>query len=206
MYLKSIDGKILFEGKFFNARQGVEMAVEAGETLNYINLRGENLSGAQLDNAKMENACFWGANLAGAHMSDGNFGKADFRTANFLDTCLAEANCEAANFEGSYFSKTIFIGTNLRKAKFSCPSIFTIDLSHTSGMTGAIYSHLGEVDCDISHAPLIIKGLHKPMVFMDDCTLIGSDLKQISMREAVLTAVLDSISTQTDSNKIVINQ
>jgi uncharacterized protein YjbI with pentapeptide repeats len=202
MYLKSVDGKILFDGCFSNVKQGLEMAVESGVSLQGINLRSANLAGAQLDNAKMEKACFWGANLNGTNMSDGNFEKADFRTAHFLDTCLAEANCEDANFEGAYFSRTIFTDTNLCKAQFSCPSIFTIDLSHVAGMEGAIYSHLGEVDCDLSHAPLIIRGLSKPMIFMDDCMLIGNDLKKISMRNAVLESILN----QTEIHKIVVNQ
>jgi uncharacterized protein YjbI with pentapeptide repeats len=202
MYLKSVDGKILFEGRFANVRQGVEMAVESGEALHHINLRGANLSGAQLDNAKMEKACFWGANLNDTNMSEGVFEGADFRTANFVDSCMAEADCTSANFDGAYFSRTIFTGAHLQRTQFSCPSIFTIDLSHTAGLEGAIYSHLGEVDCDLSHAPLIIRGLHKPMIFMDDHMLIGTDVKKIALRQTVLESILN----QTEIHKIVVNQ
>jgi|GEM_PF-4961344 len=35
MYLKSVEGKILFEEKFSNIKQGVEMAVEDGYPLPF---------------------------------------------------------------------------------------------------------------------------------------------------------------------------
>jgi uncharacterized protein YjbI with pentapeptide repeats len=202
MYLKSVDGKILFEGRFTNIRQGVEMAVEDKCDLKNINLRQANLSGAHMDDAIMPEACFWGANLNGANMSEGNFEGADFRTANLLDTCLAESNCENVNFEGAYFSKTIMTQANLSKAQFSCPSLFSIDLASTQTMQGAIYSHLGEVDCDLSHAPLIIQGLPKPFIFMDDCTLIGGVHYKTAMRERVLAAIL----SETTEQEITVNQ
>ena len=202
MYLKSVDGKILFEGRFSNVRQGVEQAVEKNVDLTFVDLRAANLSGAQMDRAQMPYACLWGANLNGANMAEGNFKEADFRTANFLDTCLAEADCSDANFDGSYFSRTILTHSNLQRAQFSCPSIFTTDLSHTATMQGAIYSHLGEVDCDLSHAPLIIQGLPKPVIFMDDCLLIGSEYKKIALREIVLAAILE----QEPIKNMIINQ
>ncbi|HPD82776.1 MAG: pentapeptide repeat-containing protein [Alphaproteobacteria bacterium] len=135
-------------------------------------------------------------------MSEGNFQNADFRTANFLDTCLVEADCEGANFEGAYFSRTLFTYANLCKTQFSCPSLFTIDLAGVKTLEGAVYSHLGEVDCDLSHAPLIIRGLHKPLIFMDDYTIIGAEIRKIALRQHVLEAILD----QTNTHKVFVNQ
>lgn len=202
MYLKSVDGKILFEGRFTNVRQGVEMAVEDQCDLTAINLRGANMTGADLDDAIMPKACFWGANLNDVDMSEGNFEGADFRASNLLNSCLAYSNCTDANFEGAYFSKTIMTGANLTQVKFSCPSIFSIDLAAAETMQGAIYSHLGEVECDLSHAPLIIQGLHKPLIFMDDCMLIGGTYEKLSLRQVVLDAILG----ETKIHKIVVNQ
>lgn len=196
MYLKSVDGKILYEGRFSSVKQGVEMAVSDGVVLDNINLRQANLAGVDMDKAKMAQACFWGANLKGADMSDGDFTKADFRTANFLDTCLVDTFCAGANFDGAYFSRTILRGADLSQTRFSCPSIFTTDLVEVRAMEGAIYSHLGEVDCALSHAPIIIRGLQKPLIFMDDVALVGGKIKQINLRSAVLKGILEPIAQE----------
>lgn len=190
MYLKSVEGKILFEGRFSSVKKGVEMAVEKKADLSRIDLRHANLMGARIDHAIMPQACFWGANLNSANMSAGNFTNSDFRTANFADTCLAESTCEGADFSGSYFSRTIFRQADLSSTRFSCPSIFSIDLVEAGTLRGAIYSHMGEEDCDLSHAPLIIRGLERPLIFMDDTVLIGTKSIKIPMREAILESIL----------------
>lgn len=190
MYLRSVEGKILFDGRFSSVKNGVEQAVEKGVDLTGINLRQANLSGAQIDRAKMAGACLWGANLSGADMSDSDFTGADFRTANLLDTCLAESGCHKVDFSGAYFSRTIIRNTDFSAACFSCPSIFTIDLVDAADLSGTVYSHMGEIDCDLSHAPLIIRGLQKPMIFMDDHVLVGGDLKKIALRQGVMNAIL----------------
>lgn len=193
MYLKSIKGKILFEGRFPSIKKGVEMAVESKTDLSAIDLRGANLMGAQMDHALMPQACFWGANLNSANMSGGDFSGSDFRTANFANSCLAESDCTGADFSGAYFSSTIFRQADLSNTRFSCPSIFSIDLVDAAALTGAIYSHLGEEECDLSHAPLIIRGLERPLIFMDDTVLIGTKAIKIPMREAILESILAPI-------------
>lgn len=190
MYLKSIDGKILFEGRFSCVKKGLEMAVEAGIPLPKINLRHANLMGAQIDHAIMPQACFWGANLNGANMSEGTFEGSDFRTANLVDTCLAESSLEGSDFSGAYFSRAIIREAVLSNTRFSCPSIFSIDLAEASDLQGAIYSHMGEEDCDLSHAPLVIKGLPKTLIFMDDTVLVGTRSIKIPLREDILRAIL----------------
>ncbi len=194
MYLKSISGKILFEGRFSSVKKGVEMAVESKVDLSQIDLRRANLMGAHMDHAIMPQACFWGANLNDANMSGGDFNNSDFRTANFVDTCLAESSCIEADFSGAYFSRTIFRQADLSRAQFSCPSIFSLDLADAHTLKGAIYSHMGEEDCDLSHAPLIIRGLEQPLVFMDDTVLIGTKSIKTSMRRAVLESILIPIA------------
>lgn len=194
MYLKSVSGKILFEGRFSNVRKGLEMAVIDKCDLTGINLRQANLSGAHIDGANMPRACLWGANLGGADLSEANLEAADLRTANLLDTCLAEAYCHGADFSGAYFSRTIFRDTDLSNTRFSCPSFFTTELSEVRSLENAIYCHLGEVDCDLSHAPLIIRGLKKPLVFMDDSVLVGQDIKKIALRDIISAGIFREIS------------
>lgn len=199
MYLKSVNGKILFEGRFSSLRHGVELAVEERVDLRGINLRLANLAGARLDNARMTGGCFWGANLKGTNFAGAILENCDFRTANFLDTCLAEAVCRGADFSGAYFSRTIVRTADLADTRFSCPSLFNIDLVESKSLAGAVYNHLGEVECDLSSPPLIIRGLEKPLVFMDDSILVGTKIKKIPLR----LAVLDSILAQTVPEKIM---
>lgn len=193
MYLKSVTGRILYQERFSSVKKGVEMAVEEKINLSGIDLRHANLANAQIDGAQMNGACLWGANLNEANLAEGTFEQADFRTANCLGTCLAEANCTGADFSGSYFSRTICRDTDLSDTRFSCPSLFSINLHEVRTLKGAIYSHWGEVDCDLSHAPLVIRGLEKPLIFMDDCLLFGQKHIKTPIKDDVLTSILSSI-------------
>lgn len=202
MYLKSVDGKVLYEGRFSNIRQGVEQAVEKKIDLTEINLRCANLAGGSFDAAIMPRACLWGANLTDVDFSGAELEEADFRATTLLNSCLAESNCANSNFEGAYFSKTIVTQADLKGCKFSCPSLFQINLAEAKTLQGSIYSHLGEDECDLSHAPLIINGLMKPMIFMDNHVLIGGDLRLSNMRERLLSSILHEI----ENEKIAVNQ
>ena len=193
MYLKSVQGEVLYRGNFSSIKKGVEMAVEEKIDLSNIDLRHANLANAQIDGAKMNGACFWGANLNEANLAEGTFKQADFRTANCLGTCLAETDCTGADFSGSYFSRTICRDAVLTDTRFSCPSLFSLNLVEVKSLKGAIYSHWGEVDCDLSHAPLVIRGLEKPLIFMDDCLLLGQKHIKTPIKDDVLASILSSI-------------
>lgn len=192
MYLRSLSGKILFEGRFATLKKCVEAAVEYKANLQGVNLRQANLNGAAIDGAQMPQACLWGANLSGADMSEGDYSGADFRAANFVDTALGDSNLSDADLSGAYFSKTILTQTCLRATRFSCPSIFTLNLVDAATLQGSIYSHQGEIECDLSHAPLVIRGLQRPIICMDDAVLVGTTLKKIEMREDIMRALLTS--------------
>ncbi|NCO03632.1 MAG: pentapeptide repeat-containing protein [Alphaproteobacteria bacterium] len=174
MRLISVCGDTLFKSSYITIKESVEEAVSEGASLHNINLRGAKLSGARLDMAKMNHACLWGADLTGADMSDGLFKGADFRTAILKDTCLADSDCGGANFHGAYFSRTILNGTHLSQSKFSCPSLFSCDLSHVQTLRGAVFCHQGEIDCPMDHPPIVIHGLHQPIVIMGHDLLIGT--------------------------------
>jgi uncharacterized protein YjbI with pentapeptide repeats len=196
MYLKSVSGKILFEGRFTNVCKGVEMAVADNCNLEGINLRQVNLSGGDLDGANMPGACLWGANLNGTDLSGANLKAADIRTANLPDSCLAESDCSGADFSGAYFSRTIVRDADLSNTRFSCPSLFTLDLAEARTLAGAVYCHRGEVDCDLSHAPLIIRGLSRPLVFMDDAVLVGQECRKMALRQVIYEGLSRTISSR----------
>ena len=175
MRLKSVCGDTLFKSSHVTIKESVEEAVAEGVCLDFINLRKANLVGAQIDMAKMHGACLWGADLTGADMSYGCFDGADFRTAILKDACISEGSFLNSNFHGAYCSQMLVDGADLSGTKFSCPSIFSCDLSLSKSLSGAVYSHHGEVDCALSRAPIIIRGLDQPVVIMGNDILIGSN-------------------------------
>lgn len=188
MYLKSISGKILFEGRFHTIKYAVEAAVQENINLDFINLRHADLKGANLDNASLKGASFWGANLEKANLTGVNLQNSDCRNANFKDCCLAESNCHQADFRGSYFSRTLFTDTDLSNTKFSCPSLFNINLSDARSLENATYIHKGEVDCDLSIPPVIIHGLPKNIILMQERTLIGNSLYDIGLYHRIFSS------------------
>lgn len=195
MYLKSIDNKILFEGRFASLKKGLEMAVNDNCDLDRINLRQANLTGVRLDGAKMRQACLWGANLNDVHFNHVDLIGADLRTANVLGTYITNSECADIDFSGTYFSRVVLSGTDLSKTRFSCSSIFSVDLTVVKSLQGAIYSHLGETDCSLSHAPLIISGFKFPMVFMEDNVLIENEIKKIAIRQQLINCLIEKIPT-----------
>jgi uncharacterized protein YjbI with pentapeptide repeats len=193
MYLKSVSGETLFKSSHITIKEAVEEAVAEGVCLKSINLRKAKLEGAQIDMAKMPGACFWGADLTSADMSDGCFDEADFRTATLKDSCLSEGSFIGANFHGAHCSQMLIDGTNFSNTRFSCPSIFSCDLGSVSDLGGAIYSHHGEVDCLLSSAPIIIRGLDQPVVIMGQDILIGSEHNKMGGSACHEKEILDQL-------------
>lgn len=189
MYLKSITGNILFEGRFLSVKKAVEAAVQDKVDLSYIDLRGANLSGACLDYANLYGACLWGANLKKANLSEANLEKADCRNVDFDTCCLADSNMSFVDFCGSYFSKTIIYAANFSNIKFSCPSFFTLKLSDATSLKGAIYKHLGEVDCAFNGPPIVIEGMPKTIILMENHSLIGRSLYNIGLHHSIFSSL-----------------
>ena len=193
MYLKSVSGETLFKSSHVTIKEAVEEAVAEGGRLDGINLRKAKLQGAKFDMAKMSGACFWGADLTGADMRDGCFDDADFRTTILKDACLSEGSFIDTNFHGAHCSQMLIDGVNFSNARFSCPSIFSCDLSSVSHLDGAIYSHHGEVDCPLSSAPIIIKGLNQPVVIMEKDILIGAEHNKMGGSACHEKEILDQL-------------
>lgn len=174
MRILSVSGEALFKSSYITIKESVEEAVSEGIDLFNANLRKADLSGANLDMAQMKGACLWGANLTGTNMSDCELEGVDFRASILKDTCLSYSNCRSANFHGAYFSKTLIDGVDLSQAQFSCPSIFSCELQEAASLNDATYAHHGEIECSLSQAPLVIRGLEKPIIIMDNDILIGT--------------------------------
>ena len=190
MYLKNINGDVIFEGYFHTVKRAVEAAVQEHVCLDHVNLRNANLSQASLDGAQMDGACLWGANLSYADMSDVSLKKADCRNMNFQNCCLALTDGSGSDFKGSYFSQTIVTDTNLSNTKFSCPSVFSLNFQDAKTLKDAIYSHRGEVDCDLSAPPIVIYGLPKNIILMKDKVIIGTSLYDAPLQDKIFDSFL----------------
>ncbi len=196
MYLKSITGEVLFEGRFHTVRQAVETAIKDGISLDSVNLRKANLVGAELDHASLSGACLWGANLCKANMTAVQLKNVDCRNVNMQDVCLAESNCSGTDFSGTYFSRTILRDSDLSDTKFSCPSFFRQNLTEVNNFKNAVYIHKGEVDCDLSCPPILIYGLPKTIILMEGKVIIGSSLYKIDLYNSFFSDFFDFISQE----------
>lgn len=177
MKLVSLQGKTLFEGRFSTLRRCVEAAIDDNIDLTGVNLRRARLRHACLDGGRLAGACLWGAQLAHAQMSGADFTGADFRLSDLKDACLAQSSCRGCDFRGAYFTGAIVRDSYFDAAEFSCPSIFSVPWEEAASLKGAVYWHKGEVPCALSRAPLVISGLPRRVVMMQNHVLIGTELR-----------------------------
>lgn len=178
---------MLFEGRFTTLRRCVEAAIHDNIDLTGVNLRGGMLRHACLDGARMRGACLWGAQLEKVQMSGGDFTGADFRTAYLKEACIAQSSCEGCDFRGAYFTGAIVRDSYFDAAEFSCPSIFTVPWEEAAGLHGAVYWHRGEVACALSKVPLVISGLPRRIVMMENHVLIGNELRAVDSQNRMRT-------------------
>jgi len=104
----------------------------------------------------------------------------DFRLSNLKDACLALSECQYTDFSGVFFSKTIIGGVNFSGCKFSCPSVFSIDLSLAASLEKARYILDGEIECELTKPPITIYGLESPLVIMNGCLLSEGEVKNLN--------------------------
>lgn len=149
MYLKSVDGEVLYEGRFFSVRKCVEMAVREGVVLDGVDLRGENLVRAKLSGVRMRNACLWGADLRGADLSLSDISGSDCRIVKWENGDLVGANCSKCDFSGAYFDRVAIQGADWAETLFTDPRVFDLPIYRLASTRGAVFSYLGECDQDL---------------------------------------------------------
>ncbi len=196
MYLKSVSGKILFEGRFSSVKRAVEQAVKDKVDLNGVDLRGAKLPNAELDSANLQNANLWGANLTGANITEADLSGADCRNTNLKEACIAETNCAHTQFQGSYFSNTILTNSNFAHCQFSCPSLFNLELKDALSFDHAIYHHHGEQECDLSERPIIVKNLPQRVVLFKNKAMIGNEIYNLEFYDAFLSGFSKIVNNQ----------
>lgn len=149
MYLKSVNGNVLYEGRFFSIRKGVEMAVREGVVLDGVDLRKANLIGAKLSRARMCNACLWGADLRDADLSLADIAQSDCRLTEWGNGTLAGSNCTACDFSGALFGSIVIKGANWERTLFTDERVFDLPIHHLASVRRAVFSYLGEHSQDL---------------------------------------------------------
>lgn len=149
MDLHSVSGDLLFSSSQPTLKRALIEAVGAGAPLHGIDLRCARLCGAPLDGMTASGACLWGADLTGCDLAEADLSGADMRLARLTDTCLADSLCAGALFDGAYFKDTLITGADFSGCCFSCPSVFSLPLHVSAGLTGAVYWHRGEQACPL---------------------------------------------------------
>lgn len=168
--------QIVFEGWFHSMKDCVERAVADGINLDGADLAGINLACANLDDAQMAGARLAGANLNGANLSEGVFDNADFARADLSYACLAVSSFMGVDFHGSSFAATDVTDAVIRDCMFSCPSMFTCLWHRAAVFSDCIYSHDERTNCALTKPPVMISGLPRDIVYMDNAVRIGNDV------------------------------
>ena len=68
-----------------------------------------------------------------------------------------------------------------RKQNFLAPAYFQSKLHEAKRLDGAIFSHQGELDCDLSRAPIVIHGTPKPVIILKDDIIIGETIHGVGV-------------------------
>jgi len=168
--------KPLFSGWFATIKEALETAAAQKINLGFCDLRNLNLSHVNLDNVVMEGAIFSGSNLHGANLSEGCFDGADFSSCDVTNACFAASSLERCNFYGASFSVTDFTDAIVTRCQFSCPSVFSTQFSRCSYFSNCYYIHDHNEYCLMRSVPVVIQGLPKEIVIMDDVVKIGHDI------------------------------
>jgi uncharacterized protein YjbI with pentapeptide repeats len=164
--------EIRYQGHFESFVSCLESAVQEGVDCSYLNLRDRNLAQANLDGADFTGCDFTSANLLGTNMSECILRNISFANAVFSDVCLCETLIEDCLFFECSFSGTDIAGAILKNNLFSCPSFFGINIHEVAEIDKCRFYQDGEY-CPINTQPIILCGLAKKLVLMDEHMILG---------------------------------
>ena len=168
-------GEVLFSGWFDSLKSCVEAAVRDHINLDGVDLRGANLSCANLDDGQFAGANFTDANLNGANLSESIFDNAIMKSADLSHACLALSSVLNVNMDGASFGQTDVTDAVISGCQFSCPSVFTTSFYRAAKFHSCSYIH-GEIGAlSMSKPPVVINGLVRDIVYLDNIVKIGME-------------------------------
>lgn len=159
--------KILYQGDHASMTEAVEKAIRMGISLSGANLSGQNLSHANLDGANLSHAWLNDCDLTGTNLSEADLTGAYIQNSDLTLATLCEARLNATNFSNTSFAATLITHTQISGAYFTCPSTFTLPFADAIMGANTYQSHR------FTGAPVVITGLPKRIVFLDDVVLIN---------------------------------
>lgn len=170
--LQTRQREIRYQGYFKNFAECLETALQNNVDCTYLNLREANLSHANLDGADFTGCDFSGGNLSGTNMSETNLTNALFPNAALSDVCLCDSVIEDALFFETSFSGTDIAGASINDCLFSCPSFFGVNLHDAKLIKNCRY-YVDSTYCPINKGPIIVNGLEKRIIIMDEHIILG---------------------------------
>ena len=166
---------IVFEGYFSSFRECVEMAINRKISLDHVDFSGQNLGCANLDDGSFRGANFFRCNLRGANLSECNVTDANFSHADLTSACLALSIIKGCQFYQTSFSVTDVTDAIIANCVFSCPTAFDLTFARAQRFYNCVFYVEGQGSFMMNEPPIVIGGLSRPVVIMDDMVKIGQD-------------------------------
>lgn len=165
-HLTTRQGAILYTGDHPNLRTALETAIQDGAILDGIDLSGADLRGANLDSAHIIHGDFTNADLTGANMSESVFKHCTFSGARLIDSCLCYSDLLGCTFLDTHFGATDIAMARLDGSVFSPQACLTLSLESAHSLS-CITLQTPKGKRAISHPPIVIKGLNKPIICLN---------------------------------------
>lgn len=173
-------GDVLFSGTFSSFKHCIEAAIQDQAPLHRADLRALNLSNFDLDGGDFRGASFSGSNLTGANLSECLLDDTNFSGATLFGTTLCESSIRNAHFDDVLFGATDIAYSDLSGSTFSTQSTFDLQFQGTSDMEGCRFINGCGTICPMSRPPVVVHGLVRILIFMDQHLKIGTEVYDIS--------------------------
>lgn len=167
--------EVIFDGWFSTIKDCVESAVKDSVCLDGVNLSGMNLSCSNLDDAQMAGANLRNTNLNGANLSESVFDNSVMIGADLSHACFALSSLMNVDMTLSSFATTDVTDAVISECQFSCPSVFNTMFGRAAVFSNCTYVHEKKGICMMKKPPIVISGLSREVVYMDDVIKIGGE-------------------------------
>lgn len=166
--IRHSDNTIIYEGTHPTPQSALEHALKKNLSLSGANLSNLNLSHINLDGADLSHCLIDNTNLTGANLSETNLTGTKIFNSDLTLATLCASTLHETDFTNSSFASTLLTDATLNACHFTCPSALTLPF-YEAILTGpnTYHQHI------FTAPPIVITGLPKRLVFLDDIIFIG---------------------------------
>ena len=118
----------------------------------------------------VEEAVREGVSLDGVDLTGANLA-----CANLDDAQMTGARLRGANFTGASFGNTDVTDAVITRCQFSCTSLFTVMLHRAASFAQCVFHAADGQSHNMNAVPVVISGLPKDVVYLDEVVKIGRD-------------------------------